>query len=30
MNLVNMKVLLVYGAQAILIYPVVNMGTKLE
>ena len=30
MNLVNMKVLLVIGAQAILIYPVVNMGTKLE
>ena len=30
MNLVNMKVLLVIGAQAILIYPVDNMGTKLE
>ena len=30
MNLVNMKVLLVYGAQAILIYPVERHGTKLE
>lgn len=26
MNLVNMKVLLVYGAQAILIYPVERHG----